>query len=123
MYPHFAYVTNGSDNSVSTYAVNAATGRLTFDGQGSDGGKSPSVTVDPSGRYVYVANFNSNSVSQYTIGAYGSLTSMTTPTAATGANPYFVTVDPSGRYVYVPNFNGDTVSQYTIGRGRGSLVR
>src|SRR2546426_74443 len=35
-------------------------------------GTSPrSVTVDPSGKYAYVANFNSANVSQYTIGTDG----------------------------------------------------
>ena len=48
-----------------------------------------SVTVDPSGRYAYVANFGSANVSQYTIGADGSLTAITAAIVA-GTNPTFV---------------------------------
>ena len=43
-----------------------------------------SVSVDPSGRYAYAANNRSNSVSQYTIGADGALTPMSTAAVAAG---------------------------------------
>ena len=60
---------------------------------GSGSGSTPSsVTVDPSGKYVYVANYrNDSSVSQYTIGTNGALTSMATATVAAGTGPYSVT--------------------------------
>jgi 6-phosphogluconolactonase (cycloisomerase 2 family) len=62
------------------------------------------ITVDPSGQYVYVANFGSLNVSQYIIGAGGALSAMTTPTVtASTTRPSFITVDPSGKYVYVTN--------------------
>src|SRR6202011_4611787 len=77
-----------------------------------------SVTVDPTGRYAYVANYSfTNSVSQYTIGAGGALSAMSPATAGGGAPPYSVTVDPTGRYAYVANRSDNTVSQYTIGAG------
>ncbi len=72
-------------------------------------------------RYTYVANQDSNSVSQYTINTDGSLTSMTTPTVATGLAPYCVTAHPSGNYVYVANAGDSTISQYTISAD-GSLI-
>jgi 6-phosphogluconolactonase (cycloisomerase 2 family) len=79
-----------------------------------------SVTVDPAGRFVYVANnadgINPGSVSQYTIGADGSLTAGTTSAADVGAAS--VTIDPSGKYAYVANrgdgTNPGSVSQYSI---------
>ncbi|MDA8421314.1 MAG: beta-propeller fold lactonase family protein, partial [Pseudomonadota bacterium] len=52
------------------------------------------VTVDPSGRYVYVANYIGNTVSQYTIGAGGSLTPMTLSTVST-AGPDAITTTGS----------------------------
>ena len=122
--PRFAYVANAGDNSVSVYAVNAATGRLVFTGKVAAGTSPQSVTVDPGGNYAYVANYNSDTnstVSQYTIGNDGSLTPMATPTVAAGVGPYSVTVDPSGKYAYVANVGGTTVSQYTIGSD-GSLT-
>jgi 6-phosphogluconolactonase len=50
-----------------------------------------SVTVDPSGKYAYVANNLSNSVSQYSIGASGGLIAMITATVASGSRPASVT--------------------------------
>jgi len=74
-----------------------------------------SVTVDPTGQYAYVANYNSANVSQYTIGSTGALTAMSTATVATGNSPRTMTVDPTGQYAYVAYLGSNTVSQYTIG--------
>ncbi len=74
-----------------------------------------------SGEYAYVTNLGSNNVSQYTIGADGSLAPMSTATVAAGTGPYSITVDPSGKYAYVVNYNVNNVSQYTIGAD-GSLT-
>jgi len=116
--PRFAYVANNVDKSVSTYALDATTGRLKFAGKVAVGNMPLSVTIDPSGKYVYVTNyFLDGTVSQYTIGANGDLTPMTPATVAAGNGPYSITVDPSGNYVYVTNDiagSSGTVSQYTI---------
>ena len=71
-----------------------------------------SVSVDPSGRYAYAANWSSNNVSQYTIGSNGALTPMSTATVAAGTGPLSVSVDPSGRYAYAAN-NRSNVSRST----------
>ncbi len=95
VYPRFAYVANDNDNSVSVYAVNATTGRLTFTGKVSAGTNPYSVTVDPSGRYAYVVNLGDGTVSQYTIGSNGSLTPMSPATVSAGAQPSSVTTTGS----------------------------
>src|SRR5438445_416189 len=119
--PRYAFVANNSDNSVSSYVVDAAAGRLKYIGKVATGANPNSVTVDPSGRYAYVANGGSANVSQYTIGANGALTPMATATVAAGAGPASVTVDPAGKYAYVANDGSANVSQYTIG-GDGALT-
>lgn len=46
VYPRFAYVTDPGHNSILTYAVNAATGRLTFAGRSGPGrGPTPSPSI------------------------------------------------------------------------------
>ena len=72
-------------------------------------------------RFAYVANFDSNNISQYTIGADGSVTAMTTATVAAGTQPFSVTVDPSGKHAYAANYGSNNISQYTIGAD-GSLT-
>jgi 6-phosphogluconolactonase len=68
--------------------------------------------------YAYVANQYDNTISQYTIGADGTLTPMSPATVATGETPESITVDPSGKYVYVPNAKpapAGRIYQYSIG--------
>src|ERR1700722_4568303 len=136
---------NGADSLTLT-----ADGAYTFKTQIAAGGSySVSVTAQPAGQictvanstgtnvradvttvnvscaaqslYAYVVNSGDNTVSQYTVGATGELTPMSTPIVATGTAPQSVVVDPLNRYAYVPNLNDNTVSQYTIGSG-GLLV-
>jgi 6-phosphogluconolactonase (cycloisomerase 2 family) len=133
----FAYVANhGANmaidgaNDVSAYTINASTGALSqilcvggtvagCSGNNFLAGTHPySVTVDPSGKFAYVANYGSNDVSSYRINAStGALTSFSAPVAA-GTNPQSVTVDPTGQFAYVANSfdgrGGNSVSAYRI---------
>jgi YVTN family beta-propeller protein len=80
------------------------------------------VTVDPSGRFAYVANFNSRDVSAYAIiSSTGALSSVGSK-VATGNTPASVTVDPSGRFAYVANEGSNDISAYTINASTGALT-
>jgi DNA-binding beta-propeller fold protein YncE len=137
----FAYVANWGEGdtagSVSMYTINPTTGALTSIGTigapcappPSPGSCAPwSVVVDPSGKFVYVANeggFAPTSVSMYTIdGTTGALTSI--GLIAAGGRAISVTVDPSGKFAYVatdsdPGSAGN-VSMYTINATTGALT-
>jgi len=92
-----------------------------------------SVAVNPTGKYAYVANANTNAgdqffvgnVSIYEIDATGALTFRGSVAADLGAHS--VAVDPFGRFAYVANF-GDldirfgNVSMYTINPTTGALT-
>ena len=77
------------------------------------------LTATAAPEYAYASNQSDNTVSQYTIGAGGLLTSM--GTQATGAEPNAIAVVPSGRFLYVANWTDNTLSEYTIGSG-GTLT-
>jgi len=80
-----------------------------------------SVVVDPSGKFAYVANFNSNDVSMYTINATtGALTSV--GTIAAGMSPTSIAVHPSGKFAYVTNSASNDVSMYSIDAATGALT-
>jgi 6-phosphogluconolactonase (cycloisomerase 2 family) len=80
------------------------------------------VTVDPSGRFAYVANFNSNNVTTFSINqTTGALTEVGTEVAA-GTAPSSVTVDPSGRFAYVANQDSDNVTTFSIDATTGALT-
>ena len=68
------------------------------------------------GRYLYVANTNSSTVSGYTIGSSGLLTPLSTPRFATGASPFTIAATPNGSFLYVASA-GNTVSAFAIGSG------
>ena len=71
---------------------------------------------------AYVANADSNTISQYTIGTDGSIVLFPRwrNIVATGLTPKTIAVDPTGHYAYVANAYDGTVSQYTID-ANGSL--
>ena len=67
------------------------------------------MTVDPSGRFAYVANLVGDNVSAYTINSStGALSAVAGSPFAAGNDPWSVTVDPSGKFAYVANFDGIT---------------
>src|SRR5258708_31798365 len=78
-----------------------------------------SLTTGPNGQYVYVANYDTMSVtgivSQFAIGADGSLTPLSTPTIAAGKGPNGIAANPAAPYVDVLNYNSGDASQYPIG--------
>ncbi len=125
----FAYVVsdnapNHSTNTVAAYALNASTGAL------SEVAGSPftartfpqAVTVDPSGKFAYVANRLSANVSAYTINAdTGVLSDVAGSPFAAGTFPESVRVDPSGKFAYVANSGSGNVSAYTIDASTGAL--
>ncbi len=136
----FAYVANAGCNGgvagyVSMYTINPTTGALAPIGPpvSSLDYTAESVTIDPAGKFAFVANAGDDydsdgSVVSYTINATtGALTS-------TGAMimgncpglcvPESVTLDPSGKFAYVPNGGGESngVAMYTINSTTGALT-
>jgi YVTN family beta-propeller protein len=115
-------VTPGLAGSVLMYAINVTTGALASTGTIAAGTAPAFVAVDPSGKFVYVANSGSNNVSMYTIDtATGALTSVGTIPA--GTEPLSVAVDPAGKFAYVTNSGSNDVSMYTIDATTGSLTQ
>jgi 6-phosphogluconolactonase (cycloisomerase 2 family) len=78
------------------------------------------IVVNPTAPYVYTANFGSDNVSQYSIGAGGALTFVAT--AASGSGPASIALNPAGTFAYVANYVGGNVSQYSVSAVDGSLT-
>ncbi len=107
--------------NVSSFRIDPATGGL----ERADtvvGGTPWSVTFEPSGQYVYVANVNSNNVSGFRLDAdTGALTAVPGSPFSAGANPSRVVIEPSGRFLYVSNGNGSNLNAYSIDSDTGAL--
>jgi YVTN family beta-propeller protein len=123
----FAYVANASNgfpgeaDDVSMYTINTTSGTLTSIGTIAAGAFPSAIAVDPSGKFAYVTNSNSNDVSMYTINAAtAALTSL--GLIAAGTNPASMAVDPSGKFAYVTNSGSNDVSMYTINAATGALT-
>ncbi len=63
------------------------------------------VTVTPDGAFIYVANYNSNTVS-----VVSKLTQSVVATIPVETGPYGIDVTPDGAYVYVSNLIDDSIS-------------
>jgi YVTN family beta-propeller protein len=82
-----------------------------------------SVTVHPSGGFVYVINASSNNISAYSIDPVtGALTAVSGSPFATGLGPFSLEVDPSGKYAYVADSQSNSVSAFSIDAGTGALT-
>jgi 6-phosphogluconolactonase (cycloisomerase 2 family) len=86
------------------------------------------VTVDPSGKFAYVADGGQNSdgskgtnVSMYAIdGTTGVLTSI--GKIAAGLSPSSIAIHPNAKFVYVGNSGSNDLSIYTIDATTGKLT-
>jgi 6-phosphogluconolactonase (cycloisomerase 2 family) len=89
------------------------------------------IAIDPTGVYLYVANYNDGTVSSFSINANGSLTALATGNQAVSTGnlnllanpgPMDVKVDPTGRFVYVVNYLDESISLFTSASGMLTLV-
>jgi 6-phosphogluconolactonase len=130
----FLYAANTSSGSISIFAIGATS---TPPGSLSQIPGSPlagnylapvSLSFDPKGSYLYVANQGSNNVAVYSISSTGLpslFTGSTTNngTTSTGAfftegNPSYLALDPSGEYLFVGNQGGSTgIQAFTASGG------
>jgi 6-phosphogluconolactonase (cycloisomerase 2 family) len=136
--------------SVSAYAVDD-NGDLSLMNTVSSGGAGPAhLSVDPLGKYVFVANYGGGNVAVLPINADGSLASPSDvkadasacagscpvgPTKAAKAPPgsfaisghdaphaHMIQTDPAGKYVIVNDLGLDLTQVWTLDRGNGTLT-
>ncbi len=126
----YVYVVNAGDGTISQYAV-ATDATLTplspatvvNPGMRTLGATGGAATVDPLGRYLYVANTADGNIAQFSIGSDGGLTPLAPATVATGVAPMSVVTSPvasSGSPSYYVLNSGavgaaGSVVQYTQG--------
>jgi 6-phosphogluconolactonase len=130
----FAYVADLGIDKVMVYRLDAAAGTLTAADPAFtavQAGAGPRhVSLHPNGRYAYVINELTNSVTAFTRDAErGALTTMQTVStlpAGTEAPPTFSTaevlVHPSGRFLYGSNRGHDSITLFTIDEKTGRLT-
>lgn len=119
---------------VTAYALDSATGQLTFLDRESTGGPGPAhVSVDPSGRLALVANYHGGSVAALPIRPDGSLAPLSdfhqheghgpNPARQEKAHAHSINPDPTGRFALVCDLGLDLIITYRLDLDAGRLLR
>jgi 6-phosphogluconolactonase (cycloisomerase 2 family) len=112
---NFLYVPNPSTDTVTVLRIRPD-GSLTF-GSGAFATQTTPVAAatNPTGAYLYVANFGSTNLSQFQVDTTsGVLTALTTSSAGTGTEPAEILIDPDAEFIFVVNQQSNSVTEYTL---------
>jgi len=127
------YTCNSAPGSgLSAYAIDPSTARLTFLNEQPSGGGDPSYcSLDATGKFAMVANYDGKSISVYAVlpdGILGERTAFVehtgtsvNPTRQTQSRPHCICVDPTNRFVLVPDLGVDKLYVYLFDSKTGTL--
>jgi len=129
---HFKDDVTDHGGAITAFGLDPATGRLTFLNQVCSSGSAPCyVSVDPSGRVVFAANYGSGSVKAFhlatngAIGAAGDCVPRTghgvNPDRQTSPHAHFICTDPANRFVLACDLGTDEVLVYPFDPTAASL--
>ncbi len=118
--------------SVSAFAVNRKTGKLTLLNVVESGGSGPThLAIDKTGTYVFVANYGAGSVAMFPVLADGRLGSARTVLPHTGhsvdpgrqmePHAHSIYVSPDNRFVVSADLGTDQIYVYCFDASRGTL--
>lgn len=120
--------------TVSAFALNPASGRLTFLNQKSSGGIGPChVGLDAAGKVLFVANYGGGSVKSFAVNPDGRLGADgpviqhhgagVNPERQAGPHAHFIAADPSSRFALACDLGLDKVMIYEIHPAAGTLAK
>jgi 6-phosphogluconolactonase len=120
-------------SSVSAYAIEPTTAKLRFLNQQPSGGGDPSyVSLDPSGRYLLVANFLGGSAAVFALRTDGSIGRRTAfiqhigasldPHDPRHAHAHSIRFDPSHHFVLLADLGLDKIFIYRLNPNTGALT-
>jgi 6-phosphogluconolactonase len=118
---------------VSAFAIDPATGKLTFLNEVASGGADPCyITVDKTGKFVLVANYTGGSISVFPILADGKLGDATAfaqhqghgadPKRQEGPHAHSVDLTPDNRFAIVDDLGLDETLVYKFDATKGTLA-
>ena len=82
------------------------------------------MVVDPRAKFLYVTNYNSNTVTAYVIqAATGNPVAVSGTGYGTGTGPTCIAIEPAyGRFVYTANYLDNSVTGFKLNPSTGELV-
>jgi len=128
----FLYATSEvAGGGVVAYALTADGKARVLNAQDTKGKGCTHVSVDPSGRNLLAANYNSGSVACLPIKADGSLAPVSSANQHVGSGPnakrqsgphaHGIYPDAAGKFVYVPDLGTDDIFIYRLDAAKGAL--
>jgi len=119
--------------SVSSFSIDPKTGALTFLNSMPAGGRGPThLTLDKTGKILFVANYGDGSVASFAIeddGSIGAMTAMdkhqgssVNPARQKGPHAHAVVVSPDNRFLFVPDLGLDKIFIYKIDLTKRSIT-
>ena len=130
----FLYSVHGDRSEATAYAIDRKTGHVAVLNRQSTGGYNPvHLALDPTGSFLAVVNYGSDSLAVLPVGKDGRLGPYATLTPVTGTlgphrfqqrnmAPHHIPLDRLGRFFYVPCKGSDCVVAYRLDAKRGVLV-
>ena len=127
------YTVHGDGSTVTSFAVDPHSGALSRLNTQSTGGTNPAhLALDPTGRYLLVANYASGSVAVLPIENGGTIAPLQSLTELPGeagphrveqksSHPHEVAFDPTGRFVVVPDKGLDRIFTFRFDAREGLL--
>jgi 6-phosphogluconolactonase len=128
-----APVSDEGNGSISAFAIDGKTGRLTFLNKVSSGGRDPChLTIDQYGKWLLAANYSSGNVSVFPIKDDGRLGAASAfvqhrgsgkdPRRQEGPHAHSVNLSPDGRFLLVSDLGLDKILIYRFDSAKGSLA-
>jgi 6-phosphogluconolactonase len=117
----FLFVSDWDNDSVYVYSINQTSGALTAvsgspfsNGFTSFTNDSNGIAVDPTGRFAYVVEYDTD-VAGFSINRFtGALTTLSGSPWAAGTNPASVAVDATGKYLFIAEASGNQLLRFPI---------
>src|SRR5262249_43459664 len=115
--------TSLASNELIALSIDQVSGGLTKLSPSVPTGEGPtSISVDPQGQFVHVANAIEGTITTYAVdGTTGALTPRFRVLA--GTIPVAMSLDPAGRFAYVANQGSGDVTTFSIDSTTGALTR
>ena len=118
---------------ILAYSLDRTNGQLELMDERPTGGGSPChLSLDPTGRYVFVSNYSGGSVAVFSLRDEGAFERMTEHRRHRGSgpnlsrqerpHPHSIRLDPQGRFVLVPDLGIDRVVVYRLDHENGKLT-
>jgi 6-phosphogluconolactonase len=130
----YLYAVHGDESFATSFSVDRNTGSLTFLNRVETGGRNGvHQAIDPSDKFMVVANYGSGSVSVLPVRQNGTLADQVQVVVLPGlpgpnrieqasSHPHQIVFDPSGRFVAVPDKGLDRIFIFSFDPDTGSLT-